>query len=215
MDELEKGIFVIPSASDSLEGIFYLSYLATHKNQTNFVNVTPSSLLWGNPYSLVDYESTGDYYKDCMATQNISESNIVFSLKMNAIRITHYSLKTRPNNEIHYTKNWRFEGSNNGETWTILDSHQNSEVLSGLNITKVFKVQKSGLYSYFRLIQIGKNSNGNYYLVVNNVDIFGKLCSKEDHFCFIPNIFTNHLNYITFKGMKIFVVILFLNDQKT
>ena len=124
-------MLILQASSDSLEGIFFFSYWATQKNQKDFVSITPSSTFWGDPYAIVDYEFTGAHKTDCFATNDEADSNIVFHLLNHSLLLSHYSIKSRPSLDAHYTKNWNIEGSNDGTIWITLDSKRNSDDLVG------------------------------------------------------------------------------------
>ena len=204
MTESHQGLLILPSSHKSIEGIFYFSYWLTDRNQSAFVDVKASSRLWGDPYSLVNYTFTGNCYIDCVASGNDNNSNFLFHLQKHSVRLTNYAIKTRPNG-TNFLMNWKFEGSNNGETWTELDSHQDSDDLCGNNITKVYKVRKNGLFSYFRLLQTGINSLGNHHLVLNNIELFGKLCPNDDEICSISSNFRCSLKIPILKDLKPFL----------
>ena len=209
MADLINEILIRPASDASLEGIFYFTYLATQKNQSTIVEIVPSTSFWGNPYSIVTYEFTGNYHDDCFATLDNPNSNLIFHLLHHKVRLTHYSIRTRPGFEYHYTKNWNFEGSNDGKSWVVLDTQEESNELMGINITKVFKIKKIGLFQYFRFIQTGLNSNQNNYLVMNNLELFGKLCPVNDHFCSLPQSTYAFQRFSLIKDTKTFLVIYF------
>ena len=178
---------------NQLNGLFYHIYYVFQNYERSFVDITPSTSLWGDEYALVNYTETGDYNQDCFSTQNESYSYIILHFPNNKLRITHYGIKTRPDNPINFLKSWKFYGSTNENSYEELDSKTESDDLLGLNITKTYKTHKTGTYSYFKLEQSKANSDGNYYLVLNNIELFGTLCYSTDEFCPLPS--ENSISY--------------------
>jgi hypothetical protein len=78
----------------------------------------------------------------------------------------------------HHLLEWTASGSNDGNSWTILD-HQKTQALNGNFITKLFeygdKSSDSAFYRYLRLTQTGKNSYGNDYLMLSSIEFFGSI----------------------------------------
>jgi hypothetical protein len=73
---------------------------------------------------------------------------------------------------------WEVTGSIDKITWVVIDT-QNTQELNGNWITKIFSCpdNPSGprFYRYIRLTQTGKESSGNYYLLLGNIEFFGSM----------------------------------------
>jgi hypothetical protein len=76
----------------------------------------------------------------------------------------------------HYLISWVIEGSNDGLDWTKLDE-QNTWDLSEESIIHYFPINDSShlpFFRYLRLRQTARNSNGNDYLVISGIELFGR-----------------------------------------
>jgi hypothetical protein len=135
------------------------------------VNITCS----GDGYNKcweVAYYGWSDYW----VSREMSNSWICFDFKEKSISLQHYTLKSGSLTD-HYFIQWAIEGSNDGRTWKSLDS-QNTKDLCGDFITKAYKCSASNQNEFFRFIrmrQTGKNSIGNFFLWLCNIEFFGRL----------------------------------------
>jgi hypothetical protein len=75
-----------------------------------------------------------------------------------------------------YPRTWRLEGSNDDQTWTTLREHTNDTTLSDNKKVETFPLSANNVaFKFFRLIQTGKNSRGDNYLLLSGVELFGKI----------------------------------------
>lgn len=64
-------------------------------------------------------------------------------------------------------RNWTLQGSNDGKNWSVLKRHVNDASLNagyGSASWPITDCTKS--YRHFRILQTGKNSNGNNFLCI-------------------------------------------------
>jgi hypothetical protein len=72
-------------------------------------------------------------------------------------------------------RNWKLQGSNDGATWTDLDTRVNDATI-GQNTPRGFAVADPGTaFSYFRILQTGANSDGTNWLAVGEIELYGEL----------------------------------------
>ena len=75
-------------------------------------------------------------------------------------------------------KDWQLLGSNNGTSWTVLDSRSN-EAWPGSHTNRNFNLSSSkGPYKYFRLNVTGSKDNKRY--VISNFEIYGYVPKPSD-----------------------------------
>jgi hypothetical protein len=91
------------------------------------------------------------------------------------INLTHYSIRTRRNDNAYHLRSWILEGSIDCESWVELDRHSNDSSLNSKGAIATFNVSSSTDYRYIRLRQTGTNSNGDHYLQLNAIEFFGLL----------------------------------------
>ncbi len=86
-------------------------------------------------------------------------------------KIEKYSLLSEIAYATRAPKSWTFEGSNDGSTWTVLDSET---AISGWsdNVRKTFSFNNSNYYLYYR-INISAN-NGASLLSIGEFEMMGK-----------------------------------------
>ena len=110
-------------------------------------------------------------------TNNVANSWMQVDLGQNrTLRPTYYCL--RHDNQGNYAlRNWRLEGSNDGQTWTTLRNHANDTTLAAQSMSEAnWSVQNCGVcYRFFRIFQYGKNSNNNDFLMCAGIELYGDL----------------------------------------
>ena len=139
-------------------------------SQTGFVNVTASSIISESASDIIDIGDAS------IITDDDPNSYIEFHFLKNEINPTGYVIQT---GEWSHLKNWKFEGSKDGNKWDLLDSQWNNSDLNGEYKSKSFEITKcTQKYSHFRLTQTGENHFGDNYLSLSYFDIFGKSFAK-------------------------------------
>jgi hypothetical protein len=107
------------------------------------------------------------------ATANSKNSWICFDFKTAFIRPTHYSIRTRTDDDCHQPRSWVLEGSNDNKEWIILDTRQDNQELTGTGCVKTFSVENVATVRWLRIRQTGPNKNGNHYLILKSLEFFG------------------------------------------
>ena len=76
----------------------------------------------------------------------------------------------------HLLRWWRLEGSLDNTTWTTLREHNNDTTLAQATPTGYWAVDAAtSAYSYFRILQTGKNSSNSDPLMASSFEIYGEL----------------------------------------
>jgi hypothetical protein len=93
------------------------------------------------------------------------------------LRLTDYCLRHDHNGNNYALRNWRLEGSNNGQTWTTLRNHANDTTLAAQPMSEAnWPVENCGVcYRFFRIFQYGKNSDNYDYLMCAGIELYGDL----------------------------------------
>jgi hypothetical protein len=164
-----------PREGSPLDGI--LSYLAGESgcnlHENNIVRVTASSAHWSATDRLlkdvVDFKSSSRGF----AANNGANSWICFDFKNHRIKPTHYSVRSRTDNDWNHLRSWVFEGSNDGASGWELDRHANDTRLNGQGSTATFAIDKSNEVGLIRIRQTGVNSSGDNHLIVKSIELFG------------------------------------------
>ena len=110
-------------------------------------------------------------------TTKVANSWMQVDLGQNrTLRPTYYCLRTDKN--INYAlRNWRLEGSNNGQTWTTLRNHANDTTLAVQQMSEAnWPVENCGVcYRFFRILQYGKNARNYDQLFCAGIELYGDL----------------------------------------
>jgi hypothetical protein len=153
---------------------FLTSECGGNVHERGVVNITSSSDACNKCHQVADH-GWNDYWH----TKNVARSWIQFDFKDSSICLTDYALKSDGDTE-HHLLQWEIEGSEGGNGWERIDA-RNTQDLNGNYITKTFKGSSPGnrFYRYIRLIQTGKSSSENNYLMLCNIEFFGRFRSAK------------------------------------
>ncbi|OHS93485.1 hypothetical protein TRFO_40241 [Tritrichomonas foetus] len=93
---------------------------------------------------------------------------------------THYSIRAESNLEANINQpiNWVIESSTNGESWVVIDKHENEAGMNAKNALIVFPIEKPLRSNYIRIRQTGANSGGKNYLAFSALELFGTIIGK-------------------------------------
>jgi hypothetical protein len=94
---------------------------------------------------------------------------VCYNFKEMRIAPTHYTIRT------YYLKSWLVETSADGENWREVDHKENNKQLNGAFRTGTFALTGGGECRFIRLVNIGRNHNGNDILSISAWEIFGRL----------------------------------------
>jgi hypothetical protein len=148
----------------------------TNPHTAGLVAVTASSwcatLNPGNQlYHVVEKHSSTSY-----GTNNEDDSWICVDLKEYAVVADHYRFaNTRTSNCMPRT--WRLQGSNDGYTWDNLREHDRDFWNGAGNTVAAWPIEGSNqAYRYFRILQPGKTSEGNFgHLCCSGLEVWGRV----------------------------------------
>ena len=117
-------------------------------------------------------------------TKDVANSWMQVDLGQNrTLRPTYYCLRNSKNDDdgtACVLRNWRLEGSNDGQTWTTLRNHTNDTTLAAQSMSEAnWPVENCGVcYRFFRILQYGKNAgndNNRDYLCCAGIELYGDL----------------------------------------
>ena len=112
-------------------------------------------------------------------TKSVANSWMQVDLGQNrTLRPTYYCLRHGNSNCSCTLRNWRLEGSNDGQTWTTLRNHANDTTLAAQAMSEAnWPVENCGVcYRFFRIFQYGKTSSGNAdHLFCAGIELYGDL----------------------------------------
>jgi hypothetical protein len=162
-------------SSGHSEGI--ISYLTRkhcgHVMDRNVISITASSVHNSQSYPLrhlADFEN-----QSLFLTEDKPNSWICYDFKNILVNLTHYSVRSRRDADCHHLRSWILEGSIDCESWIEMDHQENNASLNSQGAISTFIISSSIDFRYIRLRQIGMNSNGSHYLIVNSIEFFGIL----------------------------------------
>nr|XP_049696413.1 E3 ubiquitin-protein ligase Ufd4 isoform X9 [Helicoverpa armigera] len=78
-------------------------------------------------------------------------------------------------------RNWLFQMSADGVTWSTLLSHSDEQTLQEPGSTATWRIRADAPYRYLRIQQNGKNASGqSHYLSLSGLEIYGKVVSVNE-----------------------------------
>ncbi|XP_068632880.1 E3 ubiquitin-protein ligase Ufd4 isoform X2 [Battus philenor] len=78
-------------------------------------------------------------------------------------------------------RNWLFQMSIDGVTWSTLAAHNDEQALQEPGSTATWRLRADASYRYLRVQQNGKNASGqSYYLSLSGLEIYGKVVSVTE-----------------------------------
>jgi hypothetical protein len=143
-------------------------------NIRSAVSIEQSSPGYGDRYDLTNYGAQISWY-----TSNATNSWVRFDFKDRMVSMSSYSLKSRYDGNC-IPRSWVVEGGTNDTEWTELDRHTNDATIVGGSAFHNFKCGNENrgcdrMFRYIRFRQTGLNSRNDNYLVLCNIEIFGRL----------------------------------------
>lgn len=145
---------------------------------------------WQNPHASGDVVvSASSLCKGALADLLSTQENELWSNDVPAswfcldfgpkrtIIASHYTLRHGGNYRADSLRNWDIQGSEDGWKWEVLHSHRHDNSLSGpfAIASWEFPENNSKRYRYFRCLQLGHNSSSRNFLVLSNIELYGKL----------------------------------------
>ncbi|XP_050562022.1 E3 ubiquitin-protein ligase Ufd4 isoform X2 [Spodoptera frugiperda] len=78
-------------------------------------------------------------------------------------------------------RNWLFQMSADGVTWTTLLAHNDEQTLQEPGCTATWRIRSDAPYRFLRIQQNGKNASGqSHYLSLSGLEIYGKVLSVNE-----------------------------------
>ena len=140
------------------------------------LDITASSISKNNEHHLIEYSSY-----DWLVTQEGIGQHILFNFRKKKVYVNSYTLATCCNRiGCNHPKSWDLYGSNDLETWDLLDRRKDDTSLNG-NRKATFQclTKKPQAYQFIKLQMTGKNHNNNTRLVLSSVEFYGSLFTKD------------------------------------
>ena len=166
INKRHKEPFILVDKKDHLNGIF------TRENEKGNTYLNASTVCEGNAYNLLKNDDNARFW-----TNNYENSFIEGSLKDGkSFIITDYTIRSNnhTSSNSYHLKNWIVEGKKaSNDEWIQIDV-RNNESFNNLQ-NRTFSVTCQERLKAVKLTMKGYNSAGNYHLMINNFDIFGKL----------------------------------------
>lgn len=123
--------------------------------------------------------------RDLASCNLINQANnwITIIFKKISILPTKYSLRHTNARDGECLRNWKLQGSNDGNTWVDLKDHVNDTTLNlkGQSATWDLEFEKfNDYFSQIRLYQHGMNSASNHYLSLAGMEFYGYVRKSTD-----------------------------------
>ena len=165
-----------------------LHYIGTQEGTRDYQNPHTSGDVVVS-WSSIDSSSTVDRFVQHRHanpvksyTANVANSWMQVDLGQNrTLRPTYYCLRHDQNGANYVLRNWRLEGSNDGQTWTTLRNHSNDTTSAVQQMSEAsWPVENCGVcYRFFRIFQYGKNSNNNDSLKCAGIELYGDFFERD------------------------------------
>ena len=131
----------------------------------------------GGPEEVVRHACPEGMNKYCFTNDT---ANSWMSVDLGAGRslvVDHYCWRSGHAHGTLAFRHWRFEGSNDGRTWTTLKTHNNDQSLKAEKGSVAHLAVDGGstAYRHFRVIQTGKDANNADHLVTQGMELYGEL----------------------------------------
>ena len=175
--QIQKTLFKYDKNND-FSGIFNFLRKKSNENIEKEINVTSSSI-HGNfeenlPKNVVLFENQSKRF----ISANEPNSWLCFDFKDHQVILTEYTIKTSClfEKNMRHPRSWVIEGSNDNNSWEILDEQKDCSEINGKSITHTFSVNNQELkkFKMIRLRATGPNWDGSNYLLIESFEIYGR-----------------------------------------
>jgi hypothetical protein len=166
---------IVPSGDECLDGIIAHLTRKYSGNVHDLGIVSASSSTTDNSH--IARNATELNTKNHFHSLNEPNQWLCYDFKDRWIRLMHYSIYTG-----HHLRDWKVEGSNDNLNWSCLDERHDSTTNSGHPIG-TFSVSKENEreYRFIRLLQTGKCTQNNDYLILYAFEVFGDLLESGEN----------------------------------
>ena len=136
------------------------------------ITVTASSVFHGEPRILVSENKNNNWF----GTTEANPSFVIIIFNWETVSLTGYSIQTHNQPGKGHMNYWTLSGSNNAETWTVLDKVANNSSLNGAGKAHYFPLkEQSQPFKMFKLSQDRANPLGYFSLNLARIEFFGTL----------------------------------------
>lgn len=108
-----------------------------------------------------------------------------------AIKIDYYTLKTREDADNHHPRGWILEGSDDGATWTTIDSRTAQTTITGLGVFFGYTAATATAYRRVRIRQTEANSSAGNFFCASDFEFYGTLVETR------PPVATSRMSFQT------------------
>ena len=166
--------------SHRFEGIIHHLCLGKNKNicDEGIIDITSLKFYHDNPpKNVVDFDSNNYFFSNSSG----GKTWLKIDFKDKKIRPTHYSIKTRNDNDNQNPQSWCIEVSNTDrdDDWRIIDTRENVKSVSQKNSSDTFeintKLTTSESYRYIRFRHTNNSSGVCNNLAISSIEYFGSL----------------------------------------
>jgi hypothetical protein len=170
-----KPFGILKAATSRFEdntGIFW--FLGTDDGKRGYINPIETevgarmSTLVGSLPSLADRNYTSTPVENTYGSD--SAPWIEFEFRRWKVRPTSYFLAQE---QDHYLRNWRIEGSDDGSSWTTIREHTNDSTIHTSNRWAFFELKADKFYKRLKLQMTGPSHNGSTNMDVTQMEWFG------------------------------------------
>eukprot|EP01083_Nonionella_stella_P046664 124921_1 len=162
-------------------GILY--YLGTNGGKSNWQNPARAGLVSVRSSGCdkdVDVTNLVGRAAVRCVTSNKHEPWFAVDLRGRRVNPSHYTMRHYSCFDSEAVRNWHFQGSNDGHTWTTLMTHKDDQSLKFKGATCTWRVPpQPTAFSQFRLWQYDTNSNRHWYLACSGFELYGTMADDE------------------------------------
>lgn len=126
---------------------------------------------------------------------------ISFSLKQKPFYITHYQLQQRTEYNASFLSSWKFQGSNNNETWQTIDRRNSPTGFVSNGEVRIFNC-KNGNFKYFRIF-----SESLICVTIKKIEIYGFYCNESSE-CNLNHLFRHSCSLNRNSHFSLFIIFL-------
>eukprot|EP01083_Nonionella_stella_P065041 170041_1 len=154
----------------NFEGQINTSYSREHGS--NEVIVTPSTHFSGSYHNVLGRKSG----VQCGTTH--PDPNPCFTIDFGDFEINPTAYSVRHGYHKGYClRDWNFEGSKDGQEWTLIRKHSNDTSIQDWNEMKTFTIENktNQYFKIFRIFKTGNCSSGTDHLMMSGFEVYGHL----------------------------------------
>jgi len=127
-----------------------------------------STVASGNATNLTDRTLQANY------TTNVANSWIKVDLRTQKLIPNRYTFRHDANTG-YYARSWRFEGSNDDNTWITINTQTNNTSINTAGAWASIPVSGSTAYRYFRLTMTAANTSNTNEFCCSEIELYGVL----------------------------------------